>query len=218
MKIIRDKILFVYKFLLRGYKASSNSYVNYLRKIGVRIGKGCKFHDPATTFIDTDKPYMISIGDNVQITRGVNIVAHGYDWIVLKNKFGGNYGSAGEIVIGNNVFIGMNSTILKNVKIGNNVIIGAGSVVTKSIPDNCVAVGVPAKKVMDIEEYLEKIRDRTLSEAVSAFLHSHDRKVFNKRNWEFEWIYNSKCDQHLFSNYDEFSKFCFSKAMETTKD
>ena len=43
--------------------------------------------------------------------------------------------------IGNNVFIGMNTTILKGTTIGDNVIIGAGSVVSKSIPNNCVAVG-----------------------------------------------------------------------------
>ena len=90
---------------------------------------------------------MIKIGNNVHITRGVIIVAHGYDWIVLKNKFGDQYGSAGKITIGNNVFIGMNSIVLKNVEIGNNVIIGAGSIVTKSIPNDCVAVGVPAKKL-----------------------------------------------------------------------
>ena len=46
-------------------------------------------------------------------------------------------------VIGNNVRIGSNATLLP-VKIGNNVIIGAGSVVTKDIPDNCIVYGNPA--------------------------------------------------------------------------
>ncbi|SEG51070.1 acetyltransferase [Flavobacterium urumqiense] len=41
--------------------------------------------------------------------------------------------------------IGANTTILPDVEIGKNVIIGAGSIVTKNIPDNCVAVGIPAK-------------------------------------------------------------------------
>ena len=47
-------------------------------------------------------------------------------------------------IIGNNVKIGSNSTILP-VTIGNNVTIGAGSVVTKNIPDNVIIMGNPAK-------------------------------------------------------------------------
>lgn len=51
------------------------------------------------------------------------------------------------IIIGNHVWIGMRSIILKGVHIGNNVVIGAGTVVTKDIPDNCVVVGCPARIV-----------------------------------------------------------------------
>ena len=47
--------------------------------------------------------------------------------------------------IGNHVIIGANAVILGDIKIGNNVIIGAGAVVLQNIPDNCIAVGVPAK-------------------------------------------------------------------------
>lgn len=50
-------------------------------------------------------------------------------------------------VIGNNVNLGVNVTIIGNVMIGNNVTIGAGSVVVKDIPDNCVAVGNPCKPI-----------------------------------------------------------------------
>ncbi|MCY0979372.1 acetyltransferase [Chryseobacterium wangxinyae] len=46
--------------------------------------------------------------------------------------------------------IGSGATILPKVKIGSNVIIGAGSVVNKDIPDNCVAVGVPARVIKKI--------------------------------------------------------------------
>jgi acetyltransferase-like isoleucine patch superfamily enzyme len=53
--------------------------------------------------------------------------------------------SYGDISIGDNVWIGDKVTILPNVHIGRNVIIGANAVVTKDIPDNCVAVGIPAK-------------------------------------------------------------------------
>lgn len=49
------------------------------------------------------------------------------------------------VLIGKNVFIGSNVTILKGVCIGDNSIVGSGSVVTKSIPMNSLAFGNPAK-------------------------------------------------------------------------
>lgn len=51
----------------------------------------------------------------------------------------------GKPIIGNNVRLGANVTIVGNVKGGNNVIIGAGSVVVKDISDNCIIAGNPAK-------------------------------------------------------------------------
>ena len=53
------------------------------------------------------------------------------------------------IVLGNHVWIGANSTILKNVILGNNVVVAAGSVVTKSFPDNVLIGGVPAKIIKE---------------------------------------------------------------------
>lgn len=49
--------------------------------------------------------------------------------------------------IGDNVTIGANVVIIGDIKIGNNVVIGAGSVVVKDIPDNCIAVGNPARVI-----------------------------------------------------------------------
>jgi acetyltransferase-like isoleucine patch superfamily enzyme len=54
------------------------------------------------------------------------------------------------VVIGNNVFIGAKSIILKGVTIGDNSIIGAGSVVAKSIPENQIWAGNPAKFIRDL--------------------------------------------------------------------
>ena len=49
------------------------------------------------------------------------------------------------VIIGDNVWIGANATILKGVTIGENAIVAAGSVVTKDVPANSVVGGVPAK-------------------------------------------------------------------------
>ena len=50
----------------------------------------------------------------------------------------------------------MKTTILKGVTVGNNVIIGANSLVNKDIPDNCVVAGNPAKVIMSLDEYYKK--------------------------------------------------------------
>lgn len=54
---------------------------------------------------------------------------------------------AGHVVIGNKTFMGISSTVIDDVAIGNNVTIGAGATVIGNIPDNSVAVGVPAKVI-----------------------------------------------------------------------
>jgi maltose O-acetyltransferase len=54
------------------------------------------------------------------------------------------------VIIGDNVWIGMNSCVLPGVKIGDNSIIGSGSVVTKDVPANEIWFGNPAKTVKKI--------------------------------------------------------------------
>ena len=95
----------------------------------------------------------ITIGDHVNI--GANCIImdgdiHNTNWqsrrldrmssepIPYKHK---------PIIIGNDVWIGANSIVLKGVTIGDRAIIGAGSVVTKDIPADCIAAGNPCKVI-----------------------------------------------------------------------
>ncbi|MCZ8298000.1 MAG: acetyltransferase [Flavobacterium sp.] len=57
---------------------------------------------------------------------------------------------SGNCIVGDFSVLGTNATVLPKITIGKNVIVGAGSVVTKDLPDNCVAVGVPAKVIKDL--------------------------------------------------------------------
>lgn len=155
--------------LAYGSKASSETYVEHLRSLGMVIGDNTVIYSPTHCTIDVTRPWMIEIGRNVSITEGVTILTHGYDWSVFKGKYGDVLGSAGHVRIGDNVFIGMNSTILKGVEIGDNVVIGAGSVVTKSIPPNSVAVGDPCCVIADIDSYLEKRRAAQVDEAADLY-------------------------------------------------
>ena len=59
------------------------------------------------------------------------------------------------IHIGNDVWIGGGAVILPGVNIGNNVVVGAGAVVTHDIPDNSLALGVPARVVREIDNDLD---------------------------------------------------------------
>lgn len=62
---------------------------------------------------------------------------------------------ASEIRIGNDVWLGANVTVLPGVTIGNNVVVGAGAVVSKDIPDNSLALGVPARIVRKLENDID---------------------------------------------------------------
>lgn len=67
----------------------------------------------------------------------------------LGNKSDGD--NENRPIIGNNVTLGVNVTIIGGVRIGNNVTIGAGSVVVRDIPDNSIAVGNPCKPIRFID-------------------------------------------------------------------
>ncbi len=91
-----------------------------------KIGKSFSIAHPFATIINAD-----SIGDNFACLQCTTLGdSKGY-----------------RPIIGDNVSLGANVTIIGNVHIGNNVTIGAGSVVVKDIPDNCVAVGNPCKPI-----------------------------------------------------------------------
>jgi len=88
----------------------------------------------------------LKIGNNCLIGPGVTIITanhyfKGYEDI---RSLGHN---KRPVIIGNNVWIAANVTILPGVIIGDNVIIGAGSVVTRSVPSNKVIAGNPARQI-----------------------------------------------------------------------
>lgn len=130
-----------------------------LIKMGLKVGKN--FNRQGGVIIDPAHCWLISIGDDVTLAARVYILAHDAS---TKQHLG--FTKVGNVTIGNKVFIGANSTILPNVSIGSNVIIGAGSVVSKDIPDNCVAVGNPAKVVSTIEDYIQKNKQLMKNSAV----------------------------------------------------
>ena len=89
----------------------------------------------------------ILIGDNCLISQQVSIVStnHGIDKDTLMNSQ--KWVSKGDIIIGNDVWIGCSSQILAGVKIGEGAIIAAGSLVNKDVESYSIVGGVPAKLI-----------------------------------------------------------------------
>ena len=173
-------------------KASSQAYISYMRNTGAKIGERVTIFAPTKTSIDMTRPWLIDIGNDVQITEGVTLLTHGYDWAVLKGVYGEILGSGGGIQIGNNVFIGMKTTILKGVHVGNNVIIGANSLVNKNVPDNCVVAGNPARVIMPLDKYYEKRKAAQYQEAeelVRLYREHYGKEADENALHEFFWLF-----------------------------
>jgi len=100
------------------------------------IGNKCGF---SGTVIGAFK--SIQIGDHVRC--GANTLITDSDWHLDDPRAG----EPKEIVIGDNVWLGVNVVVMKGVKIGENTVIGANSIVTKDIPANVVAVGNPCRVI-----------------------------------------------------------------------
>ena len=122
-----------------------------INKIFIRLLFGCQLQLGA------------KIGKNVELGNGgLGIVVHRH--AILEDNvtigpnvtIGGTSKKFGAAHIGKNSFIGTGARILGPVKIGKNSFIGANAVVTKDIPDNALAVGIPAKVVktnINIDDY-----------------------------------------------------------------
>ena len=147
---------------------TSDKRVEYLKKNSVfgRIGERSIWRDRLVPLY-ADK---IFIGDNVRCGSKVLFVTHDVIHEMLNNREGNTFDfkeKVGEIHIGDNVFIGSNTTILYDVTIGSNVVIAAGSLVNKDIPSNAVYGGVPARYICDFDELVEK-RKTYSSECVGS--------------------------------------------------
>lgn len=173
MKIRLKYMKFLQKYFGR---FMPKDYFNRILAIeGFDIGKGTIFYSPNTIIIDRERPWLLKIGEYCKITSGCIILTHDYSRSVLRRKYGEIIGEAGETIIGNNVFIGMNSIILMGSKIGNNTIIGAGSVVSGKYPDNVVIAGNPAKVIRTLEKHYEIRKSKTLNEAC-IYYNSYKKK------------------------------------------
>ena len=106
----------------------------------IQIGNDCGFSGTVIGCFS-----KIEIGDNVKC--GANTLITDGDWHTDDPRST----APRPIQIGNNVWLGVNVTVLKGVTIGENSLIGAGSIVTKNIPPNVIAAGNPCVVIRAIQ-------------------------------------------------------------------
>lgn len=122
----------------------------YLRHFGAQVGKHCLI---SSKNFGTE-PYLISIGDNVQITHGVSIHCHGGGNIMRRTI--PDFDAFGKVIIQDWAYIGAYSQIMPGVTIGEGAIIAAGSIVTKSVPPYTIVGGNPARTIGKTDDYIER--------------------------------------------------------------
>ena len=155
-------------FLIRKIKhylnnRSYKSKVQYLRSQGAKIGERTRLNCATDSF--GTEPYLITVGSNCLFANGISIITHNGGVAVLNNLNyfdGKKMDKMAPVTIGNNVYIGTGAMIMPGVTIGNNVVVGAHAMVTRDIPDNSVAVGMPAKCIKTIDEYYQSAKDKDL--------------------------------------------------------
>jgi acetyltransferase-like isoleucine patch superfamily enzyme len=146
----------------------------------LKIGENCQYKGGSVWF--EDDHCQIEIGRNTTIERAHLAVTEpnksifigedcmfsydiefrtGDSHSIFDNDTGKRINGAQNIEVGNHVWIGAHSIILKGVKIEDNCVIGTNSIVTKSIPGYCIAAGIPAKVIkQNINWDRAKIYDR----------------------------------------------------------
>ncbi len=150
--------------------------LKYLKTSGIKMGGGNHIYCDITSA----ESNLIMLGNNITISGNVTFVTHDNS-IIKINPHKSNL--FGRIRIGDNCFIGMNSTILYGVTLGNNIIVASGSVVCDSFLDERIIIGGnPARIIGTWDKLEEKSRDCMMTRAdFREALAAGDESRFIKR-------------------------------------
>ena len=137
IRVGRDTLIGPYVSLSAGMAPGQDLISNAIVTIGDRclIGRNSSIVGHLSIAIEDD----VFFGPNVYVTDQ----NHGVDQLDV--PIGRQSEPEQPVVIGQGSWLGTNSVVLPGVTIGRHVAVGAGSVVTSDLPDNAVAVGVPAR-------------------------------------------------------------------------
>ncbi|WP_144525456.1 DapH/DapD/GlmU-related protein [Bacillus sp. DE0042] len=119
------------------------SVKNWLYRTFLRMKVGKKTSFALMVMLDIMFPEKITVGENSIIGYNTTLLAHEY--LIREYRLG-------EIVIGNEVMIGANTTILPGVKIGDGAIVSAGTLVHRDVPSGAFVGGNPMRVIYTKEE------------------------------------------------------------------
>ena len=198
---MRNPVNAIVRKVLYGYKSTSKTYIDHLRKIGFEIGQDVYIYNPHITHIDETAPHLLTIGSHVRITGPVTILTHDYSWSVIKHKYGEICGKQKAVTIGDGVFVGWGATVLCGTTIGNNTIVGAQAVVSGKVDSDSVYAGNPAKKIMSLDEFYAKRKERQLAEAVAyanAYYARYGKEVPAQKLDEYFFLFSTSENCNLY--------------------
>lgn len=135
------------------------------KKLSYRFLKSCGLHfsgvpNYISSDVYLDECKLITIGVDCVVSKRVVFLTHDYSLTTGLKAIGKtpevDKMIVDTITLGNNVFVGLGSTLLPGTNIGDNCIIGAGCVVKGDIPSNSVVIGNPAKVICSLSDYANK--------------------------------------------------------------
>ena len=160
---------------------------NYIKEHGLfhHVGEHCMFmFRKLPLYAD-----LISVGNNVHLASNVGFITHDvtHNMLNYRDKNASFREYIGCIEIGDNVFVGANTTILYNSKIPSDTIIGANSLVNKPLTKSGVYAGVPARYICSVEDFINKRKNFDLQIKKNKTRLSEDTiaqawKLFNELN------------------------------------
>ena len=135
--------------------------IEYARKLGVKVGKECRFTGNPRW---GSEPWLIQVGNHVLLSAEVNFVTHDAGTFLFRDteEYKDVFKFA-PIVIHDNCFIGMRSTLLPGIEIGPNSVVAAGSV------GRSLGGGVPAHFIETTKEYADKCKETKLPYDMQAY-------------------------------------------------
>ena len=167
-------IRFIKKIYWFFYK-KLHGFENYLRKKGVKIGDNPNIYSD----ISTTESYLITIGNNVTISNGVQLVTHDNSVCKIIENVKDVFG---KITIGDNCFIGAKTTILYGVTLPKNTIVAAGSVVTRSVGEEGKIIGGnPARIIGDTNNFADKMKNYAIN--INGLSKKEKRKLIESSNF-----------------------------------
>ena len=153
------------------------------------------------SYVKLNTNYSINIGDSVGIGEYVDIWTHGSFPPVLQ----GYPSQFGKVIIGSNVWLPAKSTVMPGVVIGDNIVIGANTIINKNLPSGSLCAGMPVR-ILKENIYPKEISNDDKNELISKSLNEYE-KLKSFKQIDFDYSYESeflllKSDTSIFNFND----------------